>query len=246
LGGAIGNHQQQEMDMTMQDRRAVASDVRKWWLKSIIYLMLVGAILFLASGRFGWGMAWVYLVAMVLVVIANAIAMDPALLAERSQLQEGTEKWDVAIASFVGVWGPLCVYIVAGLDNRLGWSKGIGLGLQVAALVLFALGALLGTWAMASNPYFSSTVRIQTDRHHAVATQGPYRCVRHPGYIGGIVAHLMSPLALGSWIAFVPAVLIACGHVARTYLEDRFLLGQLGGYKDYASVVRYRLFPGIW
>ena len=134
----------------MHDKKAVAAGVRKWWLKNIIFLVLVGAILFIASGKFNWGMAWAYLIAMVLIVIANAIAMDPALLAERSLLQEGTKKWDVAIASFVGVWGPLCVWVVAGLDNRLGWSKGSGLELQVAALVLFVLGGLLGTWAMAS------------------------------------------------------------------------------------------------
>lgn len=230
----------------MQDKEAVAADVRKWWLKSIIFLVLVGAILFVASGKFNWGTAWAYFVAMVLIVIANAIAMDPSLLAERSQLQEGTEKWDVAIASFVGVWGPLCVYVVAGLDNRFGWSQGIGLGLQVVALVLFVLGSLLITWAMASNPFFSSTVRIQTDRQHAVAAQGPYQYARHPGYIGGIIAYLTSPLALGSWIALVPGLLIVCGYIVRTYLEDRVLLRELEGYEDYAKVVRYRLFPGIW
>jgi protein-S-isoprenylcysteine O-methyltransferase Ste14 len=230
----------------MHDKKAIAAGVRKWWIKNIIFLVLVGAILFIASGNFNWGMAWAYLIAMVLIVIANAIAMDPALLAERSQLQEGTKKWDVAIASFVGVWGPLCVWVVAGLDNRLGWSKGSGLEVQVAALVLFMLGALLGTWAMASNPFFSSTVRIQTDRNHAVATQGPYRYVRHPGYIGGIIVHLMSPLALGSWIALIPGVLIVCVYIVRTYLEDRVLLGELGGYQDYAKVVRYRLFPWVW
>ena len=230
----------------MHDKKAVAAGVRKWWIKNIIFLVLVGAILFIASGNFNWGMAWAFLIAMVLIVIANAIAMDPDLLAERSQLQEGTKKWDVAIASFVGVWGPLCVWVVAGLDNRLGWSKGSGLELQVAALVLVMLGALLGTWAMASNLFFSSTVRIQTDRNHAVATQGPYRYVRHPGYIGGIIVHLMSPLALGSWIALIPGVLIVCVYIVRTYLEDRVLLGELGGYQDYAKVVRYRLFPWVW
>ncbi len=82
----------------MHDKKAIAAGVRKWWIKNIIFLVLVGAILFIASGNFNWGMAWAYLIAMVLIVIANAIAMDPALLAERSQLQEGTKKWDVAIA----------------------------------------------------------------------------------------------------------------------------------------------------
>lgn len=230
----------------MQDKKAVAVGVRKWWLKNIIGLVLVGAILFIASGKLNWGMAWAYLVAMALIVIANAIAMNPALLAERSQLQEGTKKWDVAIASFVGVWGPLCVWVVAGLDNRFGWTQTTLPGLQVVAFIFFMLGSLIGTWAMASNRFFSATVRIQKDRNHQVVTTGPYRYVRHPGYVGGIIVHLMSPLALGSWIALIPGVLIVCGYIVRTNLEDRVLLGELGGYKDYAKVVRHRLFPGVW
>ncbi len=85
----------------MHDKKAVAAGVRKWWTKNIFFLVLVGAILFIASGKLNWWMAWAYLSAMVLIVIANAIAMDPALLAERSQLQEGTKKWDIALAGFV-------------------------------------------------------------------------------------------------------------------------------------------------
>lgn len=232
--------------MSMQDKKAIATSVRKWWLKNIIFLVIVGVILFLASGKLNWGIAWAYLAAMVLIVIANAIAMDPALLAERSQLQEGTKKWDVALASFVGVWGPLCVWVVAGLDIRFGWTQTTVPGLQVVAFIFFMLGGLIGTWAMASNRFFSATARIQKDRNHQVATTGPYRYVRHPGYVGGIIVHLMSPLALGSWIAFIPGVLIVCGYIIRTNLEDRVLLGELGGYQDYVKMVRYRLFPGVW
>lgn len=191
-------------------------------------------------------MAWVYLSSIVIIVIANAIMMDPFLLVERSQLQEGTKRWDIALASFVAIWGPLSIWLIAGLDIRFEWSQGMALVLQIVALVFFVLGGLFGTWSMASNQYFSATVRIQRDRNHKVVTQGPYQYIRHPGYVGGIISMLMTPLALGSWGALIPGILVACGYIVRTHLEDKVLCIELEGYRDYAKKVRYRLVPGIW
>jgi protein-S-isoprenylcysteine O-methyltransferase Ste14 len=231
--------------MTTQDKKRAAG-VRKWWLKTIVFMVVAGVILFLASGEPTWGMAWVYLSSLVVIVIANAIAMDPDLLEERSQLQEGTKKWDVALASFVGVWGPLSIWLVAGLDIRFGWSQGMALVLQIVALVFVVLGGLLGAWSMASNQYFSATVRIQADRNHRVVSQGPYQYLRHPGYAGGIISMFMTPIALGSWVALIPGILVACGYIVRTSLEDKVLQEELEGYQDYVKKVCYRLVPRIW
>ena len=97
-----------------------------------------------------------------------------------------------------------------------------------------------------SNRFFSTMVRIQADRGQTVATAGPYRYVRHPGYVGYSVSFFGMALALGSLWALVPAVLMACLLVVRTALEDRTLQDELAGYTDYARQVRYRLLPGIW
>jgi protein-S-isoprenylcysteine O-methyltransferase Ste14 len=113
-------------------------------------------------------------------------------------------------------------------------------------LLGYALGNLIFSWSMASNPYFSGVVRIQEERGHTVAMGGPYRIVRHPGYVGYILFTLSTPLALGSLWGFVPAVLASLGMVVRTGLEDRTLREELAGYKDYARRVRYRLLPGVW
>ena len=230
----------------MNDIKDKTIGVYKWWLKNIIYLIFIGAILFLTSGKPSWLMAWVYLASVVVVLIVNAMMLDPRLLVERSELQKGTKKWDVVLASLVAVWGPLFILLVAGLDNRLGWSKLNGLTLQFAAIVFFVFGSLITTWAMVSNQFFSATVRIQTERNHTVATKGPYQYVRHPGYFGAIIAMLMTPFALGSWVALIPSILVICGYIVRTYLEDRVLQEELEGYQDYTIVVRYRLFPWIW
>ena len=89
--------------MVAQDNK-LAAGIQKWWTKNIVFIILMGATLFLASGKPNWGMAWIYLCCIFAIVIVNSIEMDPSLLAERSELQEGTKKWDVALASFVGIW----------------------------------------------------------------------------------------------------------------------------------------------
>jgi len=97
-----------------------------------------------------------------------------------------------------------------------------------------------------SNAFFSTVVRVQSDRGHNVCSDGPYRFVRHPGYVGGIVQWLGVPLLLGSRWALLPGVLAAVLLVVRTALEDRTQRTALEGYADYAARVRYRLAPGIW
>jgi len=99
---------------------------------------------------------------------------------------------------------------------------------------------------MQANRFFSAVVRIQEERGHAVASGGPYRFVRHPGYVGMIAQFLVTPLTLGSLWALMPAGIAVGLYVWRTALEDRTLREELAGYQDYAARVRYRLLPGIW
>jgi len=83
-------------------------------------------------------------------------------------------------------------------------------------------------------------------RGHTVATGGPYRYVRHPGYLGSILFQIATPLILGSLWALIPGVLAALLLVVRTALEDGTLQDELDGYNEYARRVRYRLLPGVW
>ncbi len=113
-------------------------------------------------------------------------------------------------------------------------------------LLLFLPGTLLFAWSMGVNPFFEKTVRIQSDRGHRVIDTGPYAVVRHPGYLGFSGWCLSTPLLLGSWWAFVPALLSVAGLLLRTVLEDRTLQRELEGYAAYAQRVRHRLLPGVW
>ena len=138
-------------------------------------------------------------------------------------------------------------YILAGLDQRHGWTGGFPVGAQLAALALCVLGNdVLFIWAAAANAYFSRITRIQTERGHAVVSSGPYRWVRHPAYTGSILYEIAVSVLLASWPALIASGVSTALLILRTVLEDRTLQAELAGYADYARRVRYRLLPGIW
>ena len=120
------------------------------------------------------------------------------------------------------------------------------LAIHLGGLLANILGYALFLWAMVSNAYFAEGVRIQEERGHRVATDGPYRYVRHPGYAGAIVAGMATPFLLGSLWALIPAVISAILYIVRTGLEDRTLMEELPGYREYAQQTCYRLLPGAW
>ena len=212
------------------------------------YVLVLAGVLFLSSGRLDWAMAWVYLgltVALVAVTAAFLLRFNRELIAERSRVGKGTPGWDRLLGRLCAAMG-IGSLLICGLDVRWGWSPRTPPVIQIAALGPFVLGSALAIWAMASNAFFATTVRIQKERGHRVVTEGPYHYVRHPGYIGWIVCNLVTPLILGSVWALIPAGLTVGALVVRTTLEDQMLHAQLDGYRRYASAVRYRLVPGVW
>ncbi len=136
--------------------------------------------------------------------------------------------------------------VIAGLDHRFGWSTGIGIVAQIGAFVVCCCGYALVVWATAANVYFSQIVRIQTERCHEVATGGPYRFVRHPGYTGTILTAVATPILLTSWWALALSVPAASLLILRTILEDRTLQAELPGYVEHARRTRYLLVADVW
>ncbi len=220
-------------------------------IQAAIYTVLVGLILFLAAGTTDWPAAWVFL-AMYFITVAASRAMmiwiNPDLAMERAQSmnKKDAKPWDRALMPFVALIGPLIIYLSAGLEQRLGRPPALSWAVILVALGVGVLGAALGGWAMIANKFFSGTVRIQSERGHSVCDSGPYRFVRHPGYLGGVLFHLATPFMLCSWWAFLPVALVTAALVIRTALEDRTLQAELPGYAEYAQRVRSRLIPGIW
>ena len=234
---------------TSTHRDRTRQGIMRWAGQMIAFLVIFGSILFLSAGRLDWAPGWAYLGINALTQLLSALILiprRPEMLAERSQVREGTKDWDRLLTPGVVLLGPGAMIIVAGLDARFGWTPFIGNGLWVAGILLAFGCQMFVLWAMASNPFFAGTVRIQSERGHAVVREGPYQLIRHPGYLGALLFSLACPFVLSSWWVILPAAFTDVLIIIRSWLEDRTLQAELPGYKEYASAVRYRLIPGIW
>ncbi len=233
---------------TLQESKVKAGAIR-WLVRETLGNLILIAILFGIVGRWDWWMGWALSGIYILWSASTAILIlpvNPAMLAERARPNKDIKKWDLVLLSLMGLL-MIVEYMIASLDVRWGWSPQLPLALQMTGLLIAVFGQnFLLVWAMVSNAFFVATVRIQTDRQHTVASNGPYRYVRHPGYLGALLLHLGTPFMLNSLWALIPAVMTILVLIARTILEDKMLQAELPGYVEYAERVRYRLLPGFW
>lgn len=223
--------------------------VRKHLVQMVFFGLLIAFLLFSAAGRLDWFLGWVYVVIWLGSKIATVLIVgraDPELIAERASSHADTRMWDQVVLSLYILMG-FAVFLVAALDaGRFGWGPTMSLGLILAGIFLHLCLLPLTIWVMLSNTYTSREARIQHERRHRVVSSGPYSFLRHPLYLLSILLWLTTPLMLGSWWAFVPAVIAGAAMVVRTALEDRMLINDLQGYRAYSQSVRFRLLPGIW
>ena len=217
-------------------------------LVGVAITLLFISIWFWIAGGWDWLRGWAFIGLLIVGQTLSTLYIgrkDPELLRRRAQIGQGTKTWDFVLLTLFGLTY-LAILVVAAFDAQHHWSKmtvwllPIGAGLHLFFVVVV-------TWAMAVNTHFEKTVRIQSDRNHRVIESGPYRIVRHPGYIAIILGLVLAtPLLLGSWWAFIPAILATICLILRTVLEDRTLRQELSGYEAYTKKVRYRLLPGLW
>lgn len=234
-------------ELTPEARQAIIM----WCLQSFLGLIGYAVIIFLSAGAINWVWGWVLIVLLGAFLFAHPLILvprNPDLLVERGKglRAEGVKSWDRWISGFGAGVMPLLSWIISGLDYRFGWTGSTALAWHLLGLICSLLGYGLFLWAMAANAYFSEGVRIQEERGHTVATNGPYRFVRHPGYSGAILSQISTPLLLGSLWAVIPSVGSAVFYVIRTRLEDDTLIAELPGYPEYTRETRFRLLPGVW
>ncbi len=222
---------------------------RKATQRLIASSLVAAGCLFGSAGTVRWWNGWVFMAVGLLLVTAltnSLFRQSPELLEERMTAAKKAKPWDRWLVPLLGGILPLACVVVAGLDRRYGWTNTITTLESLMALSVMLGGMALTFWAMQSNPFFSSHVRIQGERGHSVVSRGPYRYVRHPGYSGSILYNLAVPVLLASLVALWVGIAIVLVIVVRTALEDRTLRQELAGYREYTETVRYRLFPGLW
>jgi protein-S-isoprenylcysteine O-methyltransferase Ste14 len=214
------------------------------YVQSVLFLVLAAVALFGSAGTLAIPAFWIYLAILAAIFVASFLWLDPDLARER--MRPGGKKPPLALKLFSGVL--VAHWIIAGLDRgRFHWSDTVPGWLQAAGLIAVAAGYALCFWAMYVNRFFSSVVRIQSDRGQYVVSSGPYAVIRHPGYTAGVLIIVASGIALGSWLAAALLVIFTLPFLMyRAISEDHVLQAELPGYRDYAAQVRWRLIPGIW
>ena len=220
----------------------------KMAVEGFLSILAMMGITFIAAGRMDYWQLWIYGATLLFITlyIFAAFVNKPDVVRERLRPGPGMKWWDkIFFAIFVPSY--LVILIVAGLDaGRFSWTARLPVYVYAIGYAGLIISYLIIFWSMWANKFFSSVVRIQTERGHLVVESGPYRYVRHPGYIGAILLVICSPLVLGSLWAMMPAGVMVVLLLVRTHLEDKTLRKELAGYEKYAEKVRYRLLPGIW
>lgn len=210
-----------------------------------ILVVLVGVGLFLAAGTTHLPLLDAYIVALAPSLLVMMLAIAPQIAQECGS---GSKKQDAsdARARLALVVLFLVTIVTAALDvGRLHVSDDVPLALSAVALLLYVAGSGLQAWAMSVNSFYSPVIHVQAERGHSVVTRGPYRMLRHPAYFANTVAIPASALAIGSWIALIPAALFCALTVWRARREDVFLRQNLFGYEDYMRRVPGGVFPRL-
>jgi len=193
--------------------------------------------------------AWLYFATALLhYVVSTTIQfkLNPELLVQRlKRKREGSKLWDEILMRVSNLTVIILIPAIAGLDFRFRFSI-LDTNSAFVGFVFVISSTGLLNWAMALNPHFEPTVRIQKERNHKVITSGPYNVVRHPGYLAGILFAISIPLLIGSFFAFIAVGIYVILMILRTWFEDQTLQKELEGYSTYINKVKYRLFPGVW
>jgi protein-S-isoprenylcysteine O-methyltransferase Ste14 len=217
-------------------------------LRLSIATLVVAALTFAPAGSFAFWQGWVF---MGIFAVFNALFVwyfcrrDPELVKRRLERREPRAEQKVFKMIWVPLW--LITLTLPGFDYRFGWSAGLG---GVPPLVsAFAAVVTIVAWLMVFHVMrynsFASAI-VQVERGQQVITDGPYRRVRHPMYTGFSLMILAAPLALGSWVALVPAAILIPVLVYRLGDEERLLRKDLPGYAEYCERTRYRLVPYVF
>jgi protein-S-isoprenylcysteine O-methyltransferase Ste14 len=213
-------------------------------LRWLISALVLAGILVACAGTLRYPMGWLYLAAYWGLSLPYALIVEESLDAERRKPGPGAmDSVSRPAASFLF----LATVAVAALDaGRFHWSGSISWTIQLTSLFVSMVGTAVQIGAMGSNPFFSTAIRIQTERGHRVINTGPYRFIRHPGYLAMMITMPATALALGSYVALLPAACYSALILGRMHREDRFLRENLAGYCQYTRAVRHRLIPGLW
>jgi len=217
----------------------------------IMTALFFPALILLSAGDWHWLEGWLFALWFVVMILSSLIYQylkDPELLAERAHAPgSGNQKtWDKYLGVIIIVLAMSWLILMPLDARRFGWSPDFPIWLKIIGGILLIPALYLIYQATADNTYLSSVVRIQEDRKQQVITTGTYSFVRHPLYLGCILMLIGMPLMVGSLVGVFISLLGVVTLVIRIIGEEKMLVEELEGYRDYQKKVKYRLIPYIW
>jgi len=220
----------------------------QWSLRLVGAFVLVAGVLWLSSWTLDYWHAAVYLLALfvpVAVVSIALLARKPAAIKRLITVELNRSQ-----RALNSAFRPLFILMmfVPGLDHRFGLSHtiigAVSLPVTVICDMLIVTAVLLAGWVLNVNEFAGRSIRVEHDQ--PLITKGPYSIVRHPLYSASLMLWLVTPLALGSWVALPLFVLLIPFYVLRLMNEELVLNRDLRGYAAYCKRTRYRLIPWVW
>jgi protein-S-isoprenylcysteine O-methyltransferase Ste14 len=209
------------MTINLFNNTKIKKDGIRWLVRESLGNVVLIAILFGIVGRWDWWMGWTLSGIYIFWTVSTSILIlpiNPQMLAERARPHPDIKKWDKVLLGLMGIT-VIAEYFVASLDVRWSWSAQVPLIMRIFGLVIAVFGYdFLLVKAMVTNSFFVTTVRIQNERNHKVISNGIYKLIRHPGYLGTILLYVGVPLMLNSLWAFIPASINVLLLVFRTKL----------------------------
>ena len=207
-------------------------------------LAVIMAALFVPAGTFDYWQAWLYMVVIFVpasIILFYFLKKDPEFLERRMKYKEkeAKQKSVVRVALIIFIIG----FLLPGLDHRFGWSD-VPSEIVIAADALVFLGYMMCFLVFRENSYAGRTIEVV--KGQKVISTGPYAIIRHPMYLGSIAMYIATPIALGSYWALPPFLLMLPVFVYRIMNEEEVLRRSLPGYTEYCKKTRYRLVPFVW
>ena len=176
-----------------------------------------------------------------ILIVRHLYKNDPELLKRRLRMKEKQKTQQMLQVLLFPLF--LLAFIIPGFDYRLHWSN-VPLLILIISFVFVLLSYLFIGLVFKTNSYASRIIEVE--KGQKVISSGPYAVVRHPMYLGVLFFYLFSPVALGSYWALIPALIIIPTLIVRINGEEKELVQNLAGYKEYMLKTKYRILPRIW
>jgi protein-S-isoprenylcysteine O-methyltransferase Ste14 len=234
------------MEEKMEDNMLLSRSelIKMVLIRIALFIPALILIFFLPAGSFSFWQGWVYMAILfipMLFVLNFLLKNNPKLLERRMRMKEKEPAQKLIVIISTTVF--LLAFILPGLDYRFGWSH-VPLLLVIISELIVMIGYFIVFLVFRENTYTSRIVEVEKGQQ--VISTGPYAVVRHPMYIGVILMYGFSPLALASWWALIPGILVIPVLVLRILNEEALLSRDLPGYTNYMQKVPWRLLPGVW